>query len=178
MLRMGGWVLGSFLLVGLATAAGAADTTAASSLSGADKSFMMEAAKGGLAEVQLGQLAKDKGMSDDVKTYGQKMVDDHSKANGELTDLAQKKGVTLPAKVDAKDQKEMDRLSKLSGAAFDKEYLKMMRKDHEKDVSAFKKEAQGGKDPDLTSWAQRTLPTLEGHLSLVRADEDKMKTAK
>ncbi len=134
----------------------------------ADVNFIMDAAKGGMAEVQLGQLAADKGSSDEVKKFGQRMVTDHSKAGDELKALAQSKSITLPTTLDAKDKAVHDRLAKLSGAAFDRAYMQHMLTDHRKDVSEFKKESSSGKDSDVKAWAAKTLPTLEDHLKMAQ----------
>jgi putative membrane protein len=131
---------------------------------GSDQHFVMEAAKGGLAEVELGKLASDKASSDQVKQFGKRMVDDHSKANDELKSLAQSKNITLPTQVDPKDKAFVDRLSKLSGEQFDRAYMRHMLADHRKDVNAFRTESQSGKDPEVKAWAAKTLPTLEEHL--------------
>jgi putative membrane protein len=147
----------------------------AESMSPADKSFVEEAAAGGLAEVELGQLAREKAQSEEVKKFGQHMIDDHSKANGELKALAAKKGMTVPAELAPKHKALKEKLMKLSGADFDKQYMREMVKDHEKDVAAFQKESTGGKDPDLTTWAKQTLPTLQGHLTMARDTEAKVK---
>src|SRR5262249_55511746 len=128
-----------------------------------DQSFVLEAAKGGMAEVELGKLAEEKASSPEVKKFGQRMADDHGKANDELKSLAQSKNITIPAS-DTKEQKLHDQLSKLSGSEFDKAYMKAMVADHKKDVNAFRKESQSGKDPELKAWAAKTLPTLEDHL--------------
>ena len=146
----------------------AGKTTAAKSGGGGDKLFVMNAAKGGLAEVDLGQLAADKGSSDEVKKFGQRMVADHSKANDELKSLAQQKNITLPTALDPKDKAAHDRLAKLSGAAFDRAYMQHMLADHRKDVNEFKHESTMGKDPDVKAWASKTLPTLEDHLKLAQ----------
>ena len=130
----------------------------------ADHMFVMKVAKGGLAEVQLGQLAADKASSDEVKKFGQRMVTDHNKANDELKTLAQQKNITLPTEVDAKDKATHDRLAKLSGAAFDRAYMQHMVTDHRLVVNEFKKESTMGKDPDVKAWASKTLPTIEEHL--------------
>jgi putative membrane protein len=129
-----------------------------------DSHFAREAAQGGMAEVKLGQLAQDKGSSDAVKSFGKRMVDDHSKANDKLKDVASKENMTLPTDVSAKDKATYERLSKLSGAAFDRAYAKDMVKDHQTDVAAFQKEANGGKSDSLKSFASETLPTLQDHL--------------
>jgi putative membrane protein len=133
-----------------------------------DEKFVMEAAEGGMMEVQLGQVAVAKATSADVKQFGQRMIDDHSKANDELTGLASSKGITLPTALDAKHQAEVDRLSKLSGADFDRHYMMMMVEDHNKDVAAFDRESKSGKDPDVKAWAAKTLPTLKEHQTMAK----------
>ena len=150
------------------TAAGKHTTSLSSS---GDRKFVEKAAAGGMAEVKLGQLAVDKGSSQAVKDFGKRMVDDHGKANDELKQLANQKGVTLPTTMDKSSQKEYDKLSKMSGADFDREYMKHMVSDHKKDVSEFKSQANKAKDPDVKQFAQKTLPTLEEHLKLAQTDE-------
>ncbi len=141
---------GSAVLLGLLTFSGAAlaDDSAqkSSAKNSADQHFAMEAAQGGMAEVQLGNLAKDHASSDAVKQFGQKMVNDHSKANDQLKSIASQSGITLPTDIGAKNQAEVDRLSKLNGVAFDHAYMQLMVKDHKKDVADFQKEANSGKD--------------------------------
>jgi putative membrane protein len=139
-----------------------------------DQKFVMEAAMGGMAEVELGRLAAQKGASDEVRQFGQRMVDDHSKANEELMRVASGKGWTPPAALDAKHQAEMQRLSAMSGERFDKEYVKMMVKDHKKDVGEFQKEAGRGTDADVKAFASSTLPTLQEHLQMIQRINDKM----
>jgi len=138
----------------------------ANRLGSADHSWVMKAAVGGMAEVELGKLAQSQGSSDAVKQFGKRMVDDHSKANDELSQIASRKGITLPTSLDAKHQATRDRLSKLSGAAFDRAYMDDMVKDHREDVAEFKKEASNGQDADLKAFASKTVPTLEDHLKM------------
>jgi putative membrane protein len=137
--------------------------------SGADHQFVMEAARGGMAEVELGQLATQKAQSDQVKQFAQRMVQDHGKANDELKSLAQQKNITLPTELDAKHKATHDRLSKLSGAQFDRAYMQDMLQDHRKDVNDFRKESQSGKDPEVKAWAAKALPTLEEHLRIAQS---------
>ncbi len=132
-----------------------------------DMKFAKEAAAGGMAEVKLGQLAADKGSSDFVKQFGQKMVADHSKANDQLKSVAQKDNISLPTDVMPKDQALYDRLSKLSGAAFDAAYVKAMLTDHKKDVAEFTKESNGGKNADVKDFASTTLPVVKMHLQML-----------
>jgi len=137
-----------------------------------DHEFIMDAAMGGLEEVELGRIAAQKGMSDAVKQFGQRMVDDHSKANSELMSLASSKGITLPTALDEKHQKDVTKLSAMSGAEFDRAYSKMMLSDHNKDVSEFEKQSTKGTDPDLKAFASKTLPTLQEHLQMAKALPD------
>lgn len=131
---------------------------------GMDKRFVMEAAEGGLAEVQLGNVAKQNGSNDAVKSFGDRMVNDHGTANSELQQLAQQKGWTLPTELKEMHKKHSDQLSTKQGAEFDKMYMQMMVKDHQKDVRAFQRCAQSCTDPDLKAWAAKTVPTLQEHL--------------
>lgn len=154
---------------GATSTGGAAQSSQSESKAGgavaqADKSFVMKAAQGGMAEVELGNLAKEKAQSDQVKQFAQRMVDDHGKANDELKSIAQQKGITLPSSLPAKEQQTKDKLSKLSGEQFDHEYMEHMVVDHKKDVSEFRKVSKTAKDNDIKQFASSTLPTLEDHL--------------
>jgi putative membrane protein len=130
----------------------------------ADTKFMKEAAEGGMAEVALGQLAVEKASSSDVKKFGQRMVDDHGKANDDLKQLASQKNVDLPQDLNAKDKATKASLEKLSGQQFDQAYMKDMLKDHKKDIADFRRESRSARDPDVKKFASQTLPTLEEHL--------------
>jgi putative membrane protein len=111
-----------------------------------DTQFAKKAAQGGMAEVRLGQLAQEKGTSDSVKKFGQRMVEDHTKAGEELKRAASQENIPVPDDISAKDKATYDSLSKLSGAAFDRTYARDMVKDHEEDIADFNKEANGGKN--------------------------------
>ncbi|GAC1672145.1 MAG: hypothetical protein NVS9B4_27260 [Candidatus Acidiferrum sp.] len=142
-----------------------AKTTTTGRPSMVDSHFAKEAAQGGLAEVKLGQLAQEKGTSDAVKNFGKRMVEDHTKAGNELKDAASKENIKVPSEIAPKDQALYDRLSKLSGATFDRAYAKDMVKDHQMDIAAFEREANAGKNDGLKSFASATLPTLKEHLA-------------
>ncbi len=144
-------------------------------VSSADKKFMEEAAQGGMAEVKLGELAATKGATPEVKAFGQRMVVDHGKANNDLKALAAGKTVTLPTDVNSEQKEMYDKLSKLSGAAFDSAYVKGMVDDHEKDVAEFKKQSESATDADVKGFAAKTLPTLKSHLDQIKNIKDKMK---
>ena len=148
--------------------------SAATSLTDKDKEFMTKAAQGGMMEVTLGQMVSQKAQSPDVKTFADRMVNDHSKANDELKQVASTKGLTLPTDM-GEHQKTVDELSKKSGKDLDKSYMTGMVKDHEKDVAEFKKASNEVKDADLKNWATKTLPTLEEHLRMAKETQKKVK---
>lgn len=137
-------------------------------------SFTTNAAQGGMTEVKLGNLALAKTQSADVKHFAEQMVADHTKANDDLKEVAAKKSVALPTDISDEQKSIMDKLSKLSGADFDKEYVKDMVEDHEKDVKEFQTQAQSGTDTDVKAFAARTLPTLQEHLTMIKGIKDKM----
>ena len=146
-----------------------------SSLSAADKDFVMKAAQGGMAEVTTGQLASSKATNADVKNFGNRMVTDHGKANDELKQLATNKGIALPTETDAEHKKSANDLEKKSGKDFDKAYMTDMVKDHEHDVAEFQKESKSAQDPDLKNWVTKTLPTLQDHLKMAKQTAAKVK---
>jgi putative membrane protein len=141
----------------------------------ADATFVRSAAEGGMAEVEMGRLAVQHGSNDAVKQFGQRMIDDHSKANDELKDIASRKGLTVPGAPTAKQKATISHLEKLNGAEFDRAYMQDMVRDHQEDVAEFKKEADNGADPDVKSFAGKTLPTLQQHLQMAQDTEAKVK---
>jgi len=150
-------------------------TGSANRMPAADSTFATKAAAGGLAEVKLGELAKNHAASADVKTFGERMVTDHTKAGDQLKQIASTKGITLPTSLNAKDQATYDRLAKLNGAEFDAAYMKDMVADHKTDVSEFKRESEKGLDADLKQFAATTLPTLQEHLQMAESTAAKVK---
>jgi len=152
------------------------DTTKmAMTVDNGDAKFATEAANGGMAEVMMGKLAQERGVSQKVKDFGAMMVMDHSKANDEMTTLAKSKNITLPAVVDADEQKHYDDLNKKTGADFDKAYASMMIDDHKGDIKAFEDASKNLKDPDLKAFAIKTLPTLKKHLDAINEVDKSLK---
>ncbi len=158
----------AFGAAGLAHAADPMTSATGGNVPGGDRTFVQKAAIGGMTEVQAGTVAKDKATNPAVKDFAARMVADHTKANTELTSAATAKGVTPPGTIDKAHQKDLDKMSKLSGADFDKAYMKQMVSDHKSTVSLFEKEAKSGKDADLQAWAGKTLPTLQEHLKMAQ----------
>ncbi len=131
-----------------------------------DKKFLMTAAQGGLAEIQLGQLATQKSNNQQVKDFGQKMITDHTQLNDQMKPIAQSMGVPVPTSPSPKDQAEATKLSALSGESFDKAYIAYMVKDHQKDVREFKAEEASTQDPTLKTTVAQGLTVIEGHLQM------------
>jgi len=138
-------------------------TAAKGKLSAADKDFMMNAAKGGMMEVEMGKMAAQNAQNADVKKFGNRMVTDHSKANNELMALAKEEGVSLPGAKSPGKWKS------------DKAYMDDMVKDHQKDLSEFQKEAQSGTDPDVKAFAAKGAKMVNTHLKLAQETQGKVK---
>jgi putative membrane protein len=124
-----------------------------------------------MAEVQFGELAQKNASSSAVKQFGERMMTDHTKMGDEVKSLAGSKGVTLPSQMEAKERAEYDRLSKKTGAEFDRDYMSMMVKDHMQDIQEFQNEANNGQDPDVKALAAKALPTLREHLRMAENAE-------
>jgi putative membrane protein len=156
----------SYLMTGLLMAAA---VISAADLNSNDTDFMKKAAKGGMAEVELGRMAARKGASAQVRDFGSRMIRDHSKADRELMALAAAKGVELPKSISLGEDVSVAHLKMLSGKSFDEAYVKMMVDDHKDDVAAFQKEADQAQDPDVKRFVEKTLPTLQSHLDKIQA---------
>jgi putative membrane protein len=139
-----------------------------------DKMFLRKATEGGLAEVQLGKLAAEKASSQDVKDFGQKMVDDHTKLNNDMAPIADSMGVMMPKKMAKGDQAEYDKLNGMSGDDFDKEYVAYMVKDHHEDLHEFRVEAVGTSDPTLKEAVDKGAVVIRSHMIMA----DKLARAK
>src|SRR5215469_7117189 len=143
---------------GSTNSSGKSDTSQnGTKLTTSERTFVKQAAEGGLAEVELGKLAAERASSSDVKQFGQRMVDDHTKANDQLKQVASEESITLPEKLDTKDAAIKARLEKLSGEQFDHAYMLNMVRDHTKDVTEFRTQAKTAKNPAIRNFAAQTL---------------------
>jgi putative membrane protein len=133
-----------------------------------DQAFLMKAAQGNMFEVQLGTLATQRAMGDRVKQFGQRMVQDHGKAQQELMNLAKEQNWMLPAEVSDEQKKEQERLGQLSGEAFDKAYMETMVKDHAADATMYEAASTNSQDAALKGYAARTLQIIKEHLTQAR----------
>ena len=170
-----GAAFASLFLVGCAQTQKAADTTVAAAraqvnptLSTSDATFLTEAARGGIAEIRMGELAQRNGRSAAVKNFGRRMATEHGQANTELMALARQKEISTPESMGAGHQRIYDDLAKLRGGAFDRAYAKAMVEDHQEDVRLHQEEAANGTDPDVKAFAARQVPDLQEHLRMAQ----------
>jgi len=155
------------------TAANSISNTASSTMTAKPEDFMKDAAQGGMAEVKMGQPAAKNAKDPEVKKFGQMMVTDHTAAGKDLEAVAKKKNFTLPSDIGS-HQSTYDKLSKLTGADFDKEYVSEMVSDHEADLKDFQRQADNGTDPDVKAFAAKVVPVIQKHLDAIKAIQAKM----
>ena len=140
-----------------------------------DRQFVKKASQANLEEVALGELAVRKASTESVKAFGQRMVTDHGKAQQELLNAVHEANLEPPMELPPEAKATMQRLEKLSGKAFDVEFMTVMVKGHEKAVKLFTMEAEKGKHPALTGYATKSLPVLKSHLSQAESILAKLK---
>ena len=142
------------------------DTAAqAGQVAESDQKFAEKAAQDSIAEIDLGELAKERAQSDEVKQFAQRMIDDHGKANEQLEEIAKNKGVALPTEAGEEHSKVRAELADLKGEEFDQKYMAAMAEDHQKAVDLFQKQSEEGQDAELKSFAEQTLPIIKEHLT-------------
>ncbi|MDB6017990.1 MAG: outer membrane protein [Pedosphaera sp.] len=137
-------------------------------VSDAEAKFIREAFQHGQDEIQLGQLIVQKGQSQAVKNFGQRLIDDHTTINQRLAQIAAQKGVTLPTGLDSGHQKRVDKLANLTGADFDRAVERDAVRDHEKDIRMYEHADKNLQDPDIKAFTERTIPVLQQHLDLAK----------
>ena len=146
------------------------DTAAqAGQLAETDQTFVEKAAQDSIAEIDLGQLAKEQAESDEVKQFAQRMIDDHGKANEQLEEVAKNKGAVIPTEAGEEHSKLRAELAELKGEEFDQKYMAAMAEDHQKAVDLFQKQAEEGQDPDIKAFAEQTLPVIKEHLTMAQS---------
>jgi putative membrane protein len=140
-----------------------------------DAKFAVDAANGGMTEVELSKLALTKATNAKVKEFATAMIADHGKAGEELKAIAGMKNITLPDSLNADSKADWDDLSKKSGAEFDKAYVDKMAASHKSTVDMFESASTNLKDPELKAFVDKTLPTIKGHMGHINAIKDGMK---
>jgi putative membrane protein len=149
-------------LAGISSAASAAD---AESAVPAPASFVKMAAQAGMTEVEAGKIALAKSQDPQIRSFAERMVADHGKANTELADLAKTKGIDAPRRLDSDHRAMLDSLQAKSGPAFDAAYSQHMNMDHTKAIALFEGASKSA-DADFAGFARKTLPTLKEHKQL------------
>lgn len=145
--------------------------------SASDKTFVANTAQAGMTEVKLAEIAEKNGTNQSVKDFAKQMITDHTKANESLKQLATGKGMTVPDKLDAKHESLVHKFEGLKGRNFDVVYADQMMSDHKGVIASLKKESKSS-DADLKQWAEKTLPTIEGHLKMAQDMDKKVDSAK
>lgn len=138
-------------------------------ISADDSKFLQTVATDGAEEVALGRLAMENGSTDAVKRYGQRIVEDHEKANRQLQDIASRKGVTLPAEPTTEEKKTIEKLRASSGQEFDNEFVNIMAEKHKKDLEALKQASASANDPGLKNYAASNEPVIKEHLKTLES---------
>ena len=131
-----------------------------------DRDFVRTLGEANLAEIDVSRVALGKSTDDNVKKFARHMIDDHTQANNALKEVCDKKGVTLPAAADDDHRKDLVRMADLKGVDFDRSYAAVMVSDHKKAVDLFENLLKNGKDPDVRTYAEKTLPTIRKHLTM------------
>ena len=181
-IAMGLMVAGIFLAVA-ATESGSwvsaekdATTQKGLSTNANDQAFLKKAVDDDLAEVEMARLALHKASSQQVKSFAQTMVNDHSKAKDQLEKIASNKHVEIPKGLSTKNQATKDRLATFSGEQFDNAYIAEMLKDHKQDIATFRHEMNSAQDVDIREFADKSLPSLESHLKQAESITPELKT--
>ena len=163
------------LALPLATYAADKKSDSSSKVSRGDRNFIMQAANDSLAEIELGKLAQEKASNPEVKKFGQRMIDDHTKATQELEPIATKLGVTPPKEPTGSHARMVQGLSKRDAQRFDHDYAEAMVKDHEKAVKLFQRTSEKGESEELRQFAAKHLPVLQEHLKMAQQLRDQTK---
>lgn len=157
------------------TATSGTRSDSAAAIASADRTFLLKAAADGMAEVELSRLAQQQAGSEQVRQFAARIVQDHTAAHQDLIQIAANKGVPLPTELTAAQQRRLETLRHLNGAAFDREYMRHMVGDHHKDYALFQKQAKSSQDSDVQGFASKTLPVLQEHERLAQSLQTDMR---
>lgn len=140
-----------------------------------DADFLTRAVVAGVCEVKLSEYAATHASEQKVKDLAKQLCGDHEKANAKLTEYARALKLAVVAGQEKETREKLDKLSKLKGEEFDREFLKQMIEDHQKAIRLFEGESKTGTDSGLKTFASDTLPTLRKHLEEARTLLEKIK---
>lgn len=127
-----------------------------------ETAFIMQAAVGGLMEVETGNLTLQKTKLEPVKDFAKRMVKDHTQANNELQTLASGMGIKLPGALPSAEQSHFDAMKQMMANEYDQNYMDMMVNDHAKTIDLFNS-ASRFENSELKSFALKMLPILNEH---------------
>src|SRR5262252_333260 len=147
-------------------------------LTEAEKQFINDAVRDGVKERSMGRVVVAKTTNADVKDYAKMVVNDHSKALNDLVDLMKEAGMNQPGGLPEVKHEAQDRLSELSGPAFDREYINLMVQDHQKAISKFQQEETTAQDESLRNYVKQVLPMLQKHLEKAQELQAKLNSQK
>lgn len=133
-----------------------------------DLNFVLKAGPMGLAEVAIGEMARSQSNRPDIQQFAERLIQDHTSNNKQLAVLVQRKGIDAPTGPDLEHQRLHERLSRLRGTDFDKEFVRAQVRDHEQVVALFEREAMDGHDRDLREFAQKSMGLMQSHLQMAR----------
>ncbi len=156
------------LIAGCVCFCGASAATADDAKSFNDATFVQKAAMDGMHEVMLGKIVESKTKNEAVKTFAQRMVNDHTRIDADLKKAALTAGIAVPDKLDEEFQKEVDRFKNYKGSDFDRDYSKAMVSDHEQAVALFTQASKEAKNPAIKEFATKNLPIIKEHLMLAK----------
>jgi putative membrane protein len=156
------------------TGTGTGESTAKAVLNDSDRDFLKKAEEGDIRERDIGRVVAEKSQNKDVKDYAQMLVDDHTKDLRKVTDLMNQKGMPQPKDLPKVNNEALDKLNGMSGPGLDREFVKIMVEDHQKDIAEYQKEAGAAKDEDVKYYAMHTQPTLQEHLQKAQDLQQKM----
>jgi putative membrane protein len=159
---------------------GAAGTSGreAGNLAMGERNFIQDQLRDGMKEIQLGQLASQRGQHAAVKEFGTMMVEDHTKAGAELKQIASQVNVEVETDESREEAREsVEKLTDLRGAEFDRDYIDMMVKDHQEAAEALEEQAQNAEHPDVKQWAASKLPRIKQHLEQAQQIQNQLKNS-
>jgi len=133
-----------------------------------DATFVKKAASGNRREVQLGKLAAERASNAEVKSFAERMVKDHQKAQKDLEHAVKSASLSMPHKEKGEHDKDPAKLEKLKGADFDSAYMKCMVEDHETAEALYEKASKEMKNAELKKYATQTLPVVREHLKMAK----------
>ena len=141
------------------------------------QAFLKKAAEMQQAQISLALLVDGRAASTRVKEFAEHMIADHKRISREIQEMAGAKGVQLPKELSDEHKQKLKELTKLSGHAFDREYMQYILWDHQRDVQEFEESMQTVEDPDVLHWSYRTLPMFRAHVEEARWIKQSLQTS-